>query len=100
MKPTYGLVSNRGVIPLAWSFDHVGVLARSVADAALIIRVMAGYDPLDPASSPMSDQPLPSTLELGHPPVIGLISSFLETSDQEVSMATRSVVDKLEGRGC
>src|SRR6185312_17538572 len=32
LKATYGMISNRGVIPLAWSFDHVGMLARSVAD--------------------------------------------------------------------
>lgn len=44
LKPTYGLVSTRGVIPLAWTLDHVGPLARSVADLALFTQVMAGWD--------------------------------------------------------
>ena len=44
LKPTYGLVSIRGVIPLSWSLDHVGPLARSVADTALLLQAIAGYD--------------------------------------------------------
>ena len=51
LKPTYGRVSCRGVIPLATSFDHVGPLARSVTDAAIVLRTIAGYDPLDGASA-------------------------------------------------
>ena len=46
-KPTYGLVSIRGVIPLSWSYDHVGPIARTVTDAAMILQVIAGYDPDD-----------------------------------------------------
>ena len=45
LKPTYGLVSTRGVIPLSWSLDHVGPMARTVADAALLLQTIAGYDP-------------------------------------------------------
>lgn len=57
LKPTYGRVSLRGVIPLAWNFDHVGPLACTVMDAALLLQVIAGYDPLDPASinAPVDD---------------------------------------------
>ncbi len=44
LKPTYGLVSTRGVIPLSWSLDHVGPMTRTVADAALLLQVVAGYD--------------------------------------------------------
>ena len=50
LKPTYGRVSTRGVIPLSWSYDHVGPIANSVYDAALMLQVLAGYDPADPAS--------------------------------------------------
>jgi aspartyl-tRNA(Asn)/glutamyl-tRNA(Gln) amidotransferase subunit A len=49
-KPTYGRVSSSGVIPLSWNLDHIGPLTRTVRDAALMLSVMAGYDPLDPAS--------------------------------------------------
>jgi aspartyl-tRNA(Asn)/glutamyl-tRNA(Gln) amidotransferase subunit A len=45
LKPTYGLVSTRGVIPLSWSLDHVGPLTRTVADAAIMLQTIAGYDP-------------------------------------------------------
>jgi aspartyl-tRNA(Asn)/glutamyl-tRNA(Gln) amidotransferase subunit A len=50
IKPTYGRVSARGVIPLSWSLDHVGPLAASVGDAAAVLQVIAGYDPLDAGS--------------------------------------------------
>jgi aspartyl-tRNA(Asn)/glutamyl-tRNA(Gln) amidotransferase subunit A len=49
-KPTYGLVSTRGVVPLASSYDHAGPMARSVRDAALLLQAIAGYDPQDLAS--------------------------------------------------
>jgi aspartyl-tRNA(Asn)/glutamyl-tRNA(Gln) amidotransferase subunit A len=52
MKPTYGRVSRRGVLPLAPSMDHVGPMTRSVRDNAVALEVMAGFDPRDPACSP------------------------------------------------
>jgi aspartyl-tRNA(Asn)/glutamyl-tRNA(Gln) amidotransferase subunit A len=51
LKPTYGRVSRFGVLPLGFSLDHVGPLARSVRDAALALNAIAGHDPLDPTSS-------------------------------------------------
>src|SRR6202451_397281 len=50
LKPTYGRVSSRGVIPLSPSLDHVGPTASSVADAALVLQAIAGYDAADVAS--------------------------------------------------
>jgi aspartyl-tRNA(Asn)/glutamyl-tRNA(Gln) amidotransferase subunit A len=50
LKPTYGRVSLRGVVPLAWSMDHPGPLTRTVEDAAMLMEIIAGYDPLDPYS--------------------------------------------------
>jgi aspartyl-tRNA(Asn)/glutamyl-tRNA(Gln) amidotransferase subunit A len=50
LKPTYGLVSIRGIIPLTLSLDHCGPMTRSVMDAAMILNVLAGYDRLDIAS--------------------------------------------------
>jgi aspartyl-tRNA(Asn)/glutamyl-tRNA(Gln) amidotransferase subunit A len=57
IKPTYGRVSARGVIPLSWSLDHVGPLAATVGDAAVVLQAVAGYDPLDIGSVdvPVSD---------------------------------------------
>src|SRR6266849_5814036 len=52
LKPTYGRVSCHGVIPLSWSLDHVGPLARSAEDCAIIFDAIVGYDPRDPNSIP------------------------------------------------
>ena len=51
LKPTYGRVSCRGVIPLSWSLDHVGPITACVADAALMLQAIAGYDPHDQCSA-------------------------------------------------
>jgi aspartyl-tRNA(Asn)/glutamyl-tRNA(Gln) amidotransferase subunit A len=53
LKPTYGLVSTRGVIPLSWSLDHVGPMTRTVADAAIMLQQIAGYDPAETTSQQM-----------------------------------------------
>ncbi|MBI3537040.1 MAG: amidase [Chloroflexi bacterium] len=50
LKPTYGRVSTRGVIPLSWNLDHAGPMARTVRDAAIILQTIAGYDAVDPFS--------------------------------------------------
>ncbi|MEK7873849.1 MAG: amidase, partial [Chloroflexota bacterium] len=56
LKPTYGRVSRHGVLPLAWSMDHVGPMARSALDVALVLQAIAGRDPRDDTSS---DTPVP-----------------------------------------
>jgi aspartyl-tRNA(Asn)/glutamyl-tRNA(Gln) amidotransferase subunit A len=63
LKPTYGRVSRAGALPLAWSLDHVGPMARSVADCALLLQAIAGPDPRDPSASA---EPVPDySAELG-----------------------------------
>lgn len=51
LKPTYGLVSRSGVVPLSWTLDHLGPMTRSVHDCALLLDAIAGHDPHDPASA-------------------------------------------------
>ena len=50
LKPTYGRISLRGILPLSWNLDHAGPITKRVEDAALMLQVMGGYDPEDPAS--------------------------------------------------
>ena len=51
LKPTYGRVSLRGIVPLSWTLDHAGPMTKCVSDAAIMLSAMAGYDPLDPTSA-------------------------------------------------
>jgi aspartyl-tRNA(Asn)/glutamyl-tRNA(Gln) amidotransferase subunit A len=60
IKPTYGAVSCHGVVPLTWSLDHVGPMARSIRDVALLLKAMAGYDWQDSASV---DRELPDVMQ-------------------------------------
>jgi amidase len=56
IKPTVGLVSRSGIIPISAAQDTAGPMARSVADAAVLLTVLAGYDPDDPATAPLKDR--------------------------------------------
>ena len=55
-KPTYGLVSRRGVFPVSWTLDTVGWMTRTVTDVAVLMDVLSGFDPTDPASVPSAGQ--------------------------------------------
>ena len=97
LKPTYGRVSTRGAIPLSWSLDHVGPMCRSVEDAALLLQVIAGYDPLEASSV---DAPVPdyskalktkvAGMRLGIPRAI-----FYEQLDPEIEAAVKQAMDVL-----
>jgi len=65
IKPTYGRVSRHGVVPLSWSLDHAGPMARSVEDCALLLQIIAGYDPNDSASANVSAPNFQSGLKDG-----------------------------------
>ena len=98
---TYGRVSRRGVLPLSWSLDHVGPLARSVEDAALVLNAIAGHDPADPGSA---DEPVPdATAELGRDLrglVVGLPRDPLWLDvEQPVRDACERAVEELRALG-
>ena len=69
LKPSFGRVSRAGIVPHSWSLDHAGPLTRSVADAAIMLNVLAGYDPADPGSR---DVPMPDYTAALHRGVHGL----------------------------
>ena len=100
LKPTFGRISLHGVLPLGWSLDTVGILVRTVEDAALLLGVMAGYDPNDPvsASEPVINY-LPVAAQ-GRPPRIGLLRGFFyEHANEEVRRHTDAVAQRLAGAG-
>ena len=96
-KPTYGRVSNRGVIPMAWTLDHVGPMCKTVEDAALILAAIAGYDPLDPTSV---DMPVPDyTRAIGMSTAklrVGVARKpFFDNLNAEVAKAVEAAIDVL-----
>ena len=100
LKPTYGRVSRRGVVPVSWSLDTVGWMGRSVEDMALLLQVMAGPDEQDPVASRLPAGDYLSGLESAGPPTIGLITSFfMEESDQETQKRTKGVLEELSSAG-
>ena len=93
IKPTYGLSSRAGILPLAFSLDHAGPMAWTAEDCALLLQAMAGHDPEDPASA---NRPVPDfTAQLGKGVKglrIGVVRHFFET-DHRASDATRAGID-------
>ncbi len=103
LKPTYGLVSRRGVFPLAFSLDHVGPMTRDVADNALLLDAIAGHDPHDPGSAPAPRQHFAAGLERGVRGLrIGFVRHFHERdipADPEVAAGLEQVARTLAGEG-
>ncbi|MDR3539121.1 MAG: amidase [Acetobacteraceae bacterium] len=93
IKPTYGLVSRAGVAPAAFSLDHIGPMAWTAEDCAIMLQSLAGHDPRDPASA---SQPIPDYTGLIGAGVkglkIGVIRHFHET-DFPVAAATQRGID-------
>jgi aspartyl-tRNA(Asn)/glutamyl-tRNA(Gln) amidotransferase subunit A len=97
LMASYGRVSNRGVIPMAWTLDHVGPICKTVEDAALMLGVIAGYDQLDPTTA---DIPVPdysrafkmqvSKLRVGLPR-----APFFENLDPEFAKAVDASIEVL-----
>ncbi|MDQ2764028.1 MAG: amidase [Pseudomonadota bacterium] len=93
IKPTYGLSSRRGVLPLSQTLDHTGPMAWTVQDCALLLQAMAGHDPLDPASAARPVANFTADLNKGARGLrIGVIRHFHET-DNPVSAATKQGIE-------
>lgn len=101
LKPTYGRISRYGVIPVSWSLDTVGILVRTVDDAALMLQAMAGHDPKDPGSSTQLVPDYQAEMkDFDRPPNIGLLRDFFfDRSSQEVRIHTELMVQKLTEAG-
>lgn len=101
LKPTYGRISLRGVVPLSWNLDHPGPMARRTRDAALLFQVMAGYDPEDPSSADMGVPDYVAQLMGG---VKGwrialAEDDFFSKGDEQVLAAVKEAADVFAGLG-
>jgi len=101
LMPTYGRVSRYGLIAFASSLDHIGPLAKTVKDAATVLRTIAGRDPMDSTSA---DVPVPDYVAELDKPVRGLKLGvakeyFGEGLDEEVRQAVEAAIDKLKSVG-
>jgi len=92
LKPTYGRASLVGAVPLSWSLDHSGPLARGVRDAAIVTGAIAGHDPRDPASARRAVPDLLANIEDGARGLrIGVPSDFVwDECDRQIVAAARA----------
>ena len=100
VKPTYGLVSRYGLIAFASSLDQIGPFANNVEDAALLLEVIAGHDPMDSTSLP---EPAPSLLAHLDDGVagkrVGLVRELIEGADDDVLASVEAARAALEDAG-
>ena len=101
MKPTFGRISRYGMLPLAPSLDHVGIFARSVADAALMLQAMAGGDPRDPASRAVAvgDYLSAASRKITCPRIAVMPTAFDDHADEQTRAAVADAVGNLAQAG-
>jgi aspartyl-tRNA(Asn)/glutamyl-tRNA(Gln) amidotransferase subunit A len=101
LKPTYGRVSRFGVIPLSWTLDHAGPMTRTVRDCAMMLNVMAGFDPLDSSSARVPVPDFTAGLRRGvRGVVLGVPEQhYYEGLEPDVEQAVRRALRRLESLG-
>ena len=101
LKPTYGRVSLRGILPLSWNLDHAGPITRKVEDAALVLQVMGGYDELDPTSVKTLPGDYSSHLKdsMKERKIALAVGGFIEEADQEILEAVCNAAQVLAKEG-
>jgi aspartyl-tRNA(Asn)/glutamyl-tRNA(Gln) amidotransferase subunit A len=103
LKPTYGLVSRRGVFPLSFTLDHIGPMTRTVRDNAMLLNAMAGHDPLDPGSAPHAPEDYTRELNQGLRGLrIGFVRHFHESdtpAHPEMAAALEAAAKLLAAEG-
>lgn len=99
-KPTYGRVSAQGVVPLSRHIDHVGPLARTVSDLAVMLDAIAGYDPDDATTVDVPVGAYAAACRNAAPPRLAVVTDpFFSLEDSSVGGAARAAEDRLRGAG-
>ena len=101
LKPTYGLIPRYGVTSLSWSLDHVGPIARTVEDAAVVLTALAGHDPRDPAAVaiPAANYRLDAGTDLRGLRIGVPRNYYFDHVAAEVEAAVRRAISELETLG-
>ena len=100
LKPTYGRVSRYGVIAMASSLDSPGPITKSVEDAALMLEVLAGHDPLDATTSPLPTKPYRQLMkEKSEKVTIGISDDYFDGVDPEIVTAVQKALHEFERLG-
>jgi Asp-tRNA(Asn)/Glu-tRNA(Gln) amidotransferase A subunit family amidase len=99
-KAEHGRISTYGVVPNSWTIDHIGILARTVEDAAITFQAIAGYDRRDPRSLNVAVPNPLAFLKENKPPHLGLAKGyFFENADEEMKRHTEEVAEKFRKAG-
>jgi Asp-tRNA(Asn)/Glu-tRNA(Gln) amidotransferase A subunit family amidase len=106
VKPSYGLVSRAGVLPLSRELDHIGAFARSLGDLALILEVIAGHDPADPDTEPFAapdfralqrePPPLPPRFAFVRTPVWDKADAQTKAAFEELAAALGAAIEPVD----
>jgi aspartyl-tRNA(Asn)/glutamyl-tRNA(Gln) amidotransferase subunit A len=100
LKPTFGRVSLYGAVTLAWSFDHAGPMTRTVADAALMLEILAGLDTRDPRTQPSTFSAAPVLEEISVKGLrVGVLNEGLPDCTPEAKAAWLAGLAALEKQG-
>ena len=102
LKPTFGRVSKEGCVPLGYSLDHIGPMAHTMRDCALILQALAGFDPLDPGSVPLAVPDFQAEMTGSVDGLrIGLPREYFDASElnAEVKQAVLAAVERMAAAG-
>jgi aspartyl-tRNA(Asn)/glutamyl-tRNA(Gln) amidotransferase subunit A len=98
-KPSHGRISVAGVVPLAWSFDHVGIFARNVEDCAVALGLMSGPDLADPRSSAAGIDEYAAAAAHAVAPRLGVLRSLVERATPDMAGHVREIAEAFRSSG-
>lgn len=101
MKPTFGLVSKSNVFPLAYTLDHIGPMTKNVQDNALLLNIIAGYDPEDPYSTDVKTEDYSARIGMDiRGKAVGIpTDDYFAPFEEEIKTAVEECLQQLENLG-